>query len=217
MQQVWQEKLIDLGRVTLPAIIAVVGALGAAFLTYWSLRRQARAAKALDFVERRVREFYSPMVGCIKRIGAWTELQSETAVAADVEWRQICDRAPKPFLDHEKRFEPFKRLIEYGNEQLYAEILPLYDRMVAIFTEHYWLADEETQRHYGKLCRFVEIWHGYKATAIPPEVLLKLKHTGEELYPLCETLERKLQEYTDLVANRRADQPTTSQQRRVSG
>jgi hypothetical protein len=56
----------------------------------------------------------------------------------------------------------------------------------------------------------VEIWHGYKATTIPPEVLLKLKHTGEELYPLCETLERKLREYTDLVANRRAGQPTAS-------
>jgi hypothetical protein len=210
MEQVWQEKLIDLGRVTLPAIIAVAGTLGAAFLTYWFLSRQARAAKALDFVERRVREFYSPMVGCIKRIGVWTELQSEMAAAADVEWRQICDRAPKPFMDHGKRSEPFKRLIEHGNEQFYTEILPLYDRMVAIFTEHYWLADEKTQRHYGELCRFVDIWHGYKATAIPPEVLLKLKHKGEELYPLCEMLERKLREYTDLVANSRAGQPAAS-------
>ncbi len=74
--------------------------------------------------------------------------------------------------------------------------------MVAIFTEHYWLADTETQQHYGPLCRFVEIWHRYKARAIPREVLLELKHTDEVLHPFYATLERKLAEYTDLVANR---------------
>jgi hypothetical protein len=174
VDHIWLDKLLEISKITLPPVVAVLGTLGATLIAHRHVKHQARAAKALDFTERRVREFYSPMVGSIKRIRALSELRVEMSSAANAAWHQICERSPKRFLEHEKAFRPFKAIIDYENEQLYTEILPAYDRMVAIFTEHYWLADPETQEHYGPLCRFVEIWHRHKVTAIPFEVLVEL-------------------------------------------
>lgn len=193
--------LQDLVKTFLPSLIAVAGTLGGVYVAQRHMRRHAREVKALEFTERRVRDFYSPMVGCFKRIHTLSSLRAEVSRTADVTWRGMCARAPKPFLEHEKAYEPFKAITEFDNEQLYAEILPAYDRMVAIFTEQYWLADAETQRHYVGFCRFVDIWHRYKAHSIPPAVLLELTHSTEAVDTLYSTLERKLREYTDQVAN----------------
>ncbi len=78
----------------------------------------------------------------------------------------------------------YNSYIKYDNEQWYREILLVYERMVAIFTENYWLVDQETQQYYPELCRFVEIWHRYKAKAIPRDVLLELEHSEDRLQPL---------------------------------
>jgi len=204
MEPAVQSALIDLARLVLAALIAVCGTLGGGYLGHQYAKDQARASKALDFIERRVTEFYSPMVGCIKKIRALSELRVELSKAADAAWREICDSAPKPFLDHDKRFEPFKGIVGYENAQLYRDILPAYERMVAIFTDQFWLADDEVRRYYAELCRFVELWQRFKADVLPYEVLVRLEHSEERLKPLYAALEQRLAELTAVLAHKKA-------------
>jgi hypothetical protein len=197
-----QSALIDLAGLVLPTLIAVSATLGGVWLGHRYAKEQARASKALDFIERRITQFYSPMVGCIKRIRALSELRVEVSRAGHAAWAEICDTAPKPFLDHDKRFEPFQGIIGYENAQLYKDILPAYERMVTIFTDHYWLADDEVRRYYAELCRFVELWLRFKANVLPYEVLVRIEHSEERLRPLYVALEERLAELTAVVAHK---------------
>ncbi len=140
-----QSQLIELFKIAAPASIAVFGTLAGGFVAHRYVNVQARTTKSIEFVERRIREFYSPMVGCFKKIRALSGLSNEISEAGNVAWQKICESQPKPFLNHDQYFEPFKAVIEYDNNQLYEQILPTYDQMVEIFTQNYWLASPPIQ------------------------------------------------------------------------
>lgn len=190
--------VVDLAKVTIPAIVTLLaGYLGFRFST-----RLARYNKSLEFKQKQITEFYSPMIGCIKNIRSHSELRLELSNAASEAWREICDDAPKPFLNHNREFEPFKKHIEYDNIKFREDLLPLYDKMLSIFTENYWLAEEPSKAHYSELCRYVEIWHRWLDEALPREVLLKTKHSEEMLLPLYDDLEKQMLELRSSIANR---------------
>ena len=129
--------------------------LFAVYLAYRFANTQARTKRGVELIEKQLLDFYSPMFGCIKRIHAQGALRIELSEAADAAWRKICDCHPKSFVDHEKELEPYKKLIEYENEQLSAKIIPLYDRMLEIFTANFWLAEDSTRAHYEQFYQFV--------------------------------------------------------------
>jgi hypothetical protein len=87
-------------------------------------------------------------------------------------------------------------MIEYNNKQLREELLPLYDRMLQIFTEQYWLAEPATRAHYDELVRFVELWHRHFEKSLPTPVLVQLKHSEGALAPLYENLTTTLDSLT---------------------
>jgi hypothetical protein len=179
-----QAQLIDLAKLVLPVLIAVCGTLGGGYLGHRYAKVQSRHSKALDFIERRVTEFYSPMVGCIKSIRALSELRVEVSNAAEAAWHEICARAPTPFLNHDKHFEPFKGIVGYENEQLYRDILPTYERMIQIFIDHYWLADDEARKYYPELvrfCRTLETVQGGRAATRCPSESRALGRTARSL------------------------------------
>ena len=154
--------------------------------------KQVKTQKKLDFIERQLREFYSPMLGFRKEILAKSELRVKISKAANEAWRQTCERSPKPFDNHEEEFEPYKRIIEYDNAQLRDELLPLYKRMLSTFSANYWLAEPETRKWFTELCEFVELWERWLSTAIPADVIEKLDHREEKLYPFYEELEKRM-------------------------
>jgi hypothetical protein len=200
MDPALQSQLIELAKVTGPAAIAVLGTLSGGFVGHSYAKAQARTSKSIEFVERRIVEFYSPMVGCLKKVRALSGLRLEISEAASVAWRKICESHAKPFLDHERYFEPFKAVIEYNNNQLYEQILPTYDRMVELFTQNYWLASAEVQDQYAELCRFVELWHRFKARSIPGEVIEEIGHDEQRLEPLYKLIQSELAELRAIVA-----------------
>lgn len=179
--------LIDLLKIVLPAFL--VGYFG-----YRYGIRQMMKQKRLEFVERQLREFYSPMIGCLKKIKAKSELRYEISKASDPAWQKICDEHPKPFTDHEKYFEPFRKSILHDNKQLREELIPLYDEMVSIFTENLWLVNSVTKKWYPELSRFVDLWHRWLDESIPAEVIQEMDHTEERLEPFYQDLENQLEE-----------------------
>lgn len=181
--------LIDLSKIALPSLFTLL----AGYFGYRYGIRQMKNQKRLEFVERQLLEFYSPMIGCLKKIKAKSELRYEISRASDPAWRKICDEhRGKQFWDDEKRFEPFKKSIVHDNKQLREELIPLYDKMISIFTENYYLAELETKNWYSELSRFVELWHRWLDESIPVEVIKELDHTEERLKPFYEDLETQI-------------------------
>lgn len=185
--------LIDFLEIALPYLFPLLGVLAGAYLGYFFGARQIRTQKRLESIERQLREFYSPMIGCLKKIRAKSELRFEIEKASNLAWQKICKEHPKPFLDHEKHFEPFRKSILYDNRQLRKELIPLYDKMVSIFTDKLYLAESSTKKWYSELCRFVELWHRWLAESISAEVIQKLDHTEERLKPFYQDLENQLE------------------------
>jgi len=183
----WQNNLIDLAKYMLPAILVIIsGYLGFRY-SLAHLRRQKR----LEFVEKQLRDFYSPILGCREEIKAKSNLRYEISKSLDPAWREIVDSHPKPFLDHEEFFKPFKKSFDYDNKQLLSELIPLYEKMLGIFTANIWLANPTTRQWYYDLTRFVEIWHRWLADSIPVEVLEKIDLSEERLNSFYEDLENQ--------------------------
>lgn len=179
--------LIDLLKILLPTFSA----------TYFAYRygmKRLRNQQSLRFIERQLREFYSPMVRCVKKIKVISELIFEISKNSNPAWRKICDEHPAPFIDHDKYFEPFKKSIMYNNKQFHDEVIPLYEKMVSIFTENLELANSSTKKWFPELWRFVDLWHRWLEKSIPKEVLEEMDHTEERLKPLYQDLENQLEE-----------------------
>lgn len=147
------------------------------------------------FIRKQLSEFYSPIAGYRKRINAKGQVRVKVSNAANEAWRDLCASytdGRQQMENHEELYAPYRRIIEYDNYQLREELMPLYRKMLDIFTEKYWLADSDTRVYYQDFLEFVEIWERYLAEALPGDVILKLEHTEETLKPFYQHIESKL-------------------------
>ena len=186
------KNLIDFGKIAVPSLITLLAAVLGARAGYRFALRRFKFEKQLEFINRQVTEFYSPLVGCRTRIRASSELRVELSRGCNTAWRKICDEQPQPFLEHEKHFEPFKKQIEDENQRFPKYLLPLYDQMVDIFTKNFWLAEDSTKEFYKPFCRYVELWHRFYDDAIPPRVLEEVTIDEKDLLPFYEKIENNL-------------------------
>jgi len=184
------KKWFGLLKVFIPSFVTLV----AVVLAYLFALSQARKKRVTDLIEKQLTEFYSPILGCIRKIHAQSKLRFELSGASDVAWKKICENAPHPFLEHEKKFEPFRKIIDYENKKLNEEVIPLYDNILNIFTSNYWLSEDKTRQYYDEYYRFVEIWHRYLSGSIPSETLTEIKHGKDLLEPFYKNIEQTLSE-----------------------
>lgn len=147
--------------------------------------RQVEVQRRFDFIERQLREFYSPLLGYLREVRAKSELRFRISKVADEVWEETGPRQPEP---ESKRLE---KLIKYDNEQLHQELLPAYRKMLQVFREHYYLAEPETAKWYAELSDFVDLWNRWLAESIPREVIQKLGHTEERLKGFYTELEQR--------------------------
>ena len=180
---IWIE-LIDLAKIVLPLIIV-------AYLSYKLGNKKSRYEKKLEFINKQITEFYSPMMGYIYRIEASYSLQKELSKLAEDAWKEIsANNLDKNNLDEE--FKPFQKLIEYDNKITNEEVLPLFYKMHDIFTQNYWLAEDSTKPHYLKLSRYVDVWRRYQDDSLPRQVLWKMEKDENLLIPFKTDIKNKL-------------------------
>lgn len=160
----------------LPVISPLLSGIVGASLVYYFGIRQISIKRHADFVERQLQEFYAPMAGWRKRIRSKSELRLRVSEAANQAWHEACESN-----GNEERFKPFKRIIEYDNDQFEREWMPLYRQMLDLFTDKYWLAAKDTRVFYQEYLEFVEIWERCLGEAIPGEVIKKLGHSEENV------------------------------------
>lgn len=147
------------------------------------------------FIQKQMSEFYSPIAGYRKRIKAKSEVRKKVSTAANEAWKELCApyaEAEQPMFNHEELYAPYGKIIKYDNQQLREELMPLYRKILDLFTDKYWLADNDTRTYYQDFLEFVEIWERYLAEALPGDVIQKLEHTEENVLPFYEHVEQKL-------------------------
>lgn len=183
MAQAWYEPILN----------SLLGALVGAWVVYYFGVRQLVVQRRLAFAERQLAEFYAPLAGLRKQIRAKSELRVRISSAANAEWQDICNmHAGHPMLDHEARFAPFKKIIDYENEQLKSELVPMYRQMLSLFTERYHFADADTRAFYEGFLEFVELWNRWLADSVPAEVIRRLDHSEDKVKPFYDHLDGKV-------------------------
>jgi len=166
--------------------------IGAGFVYYFAVRQIAKQ-RSSDFRKQQLAEFYAPLAGMRQQVRAKSELRLKVSQAANTAWHELCERYRGGVMhDHEERYAPYKRIIEYENKQLETELLPLYREMLRLFTERYHLADAETRAFYHSFVEFVEIGNRWMAESLPAAVLEKLDHGEQHVLPFYEHLEAKM-------------------------
>jgi hypothetical protein len=195
-------------------IIGVLVGAGATLLGVWlgplgprltakHVREREERERRYRFIERQLTDFYAPMVGIRNDIRCKSELRVRVATAADEVWRNLCaGKSVEQLQELEKsRFPAFKRIVDYDSEQLRAELLPGYRRILEIFKQGYWLAEESTKKHYPKLVEFVELWNRSLDESLPWEVVEKLGHSEASLSGFYVETENVLKELRDKLAS----------------
>jgi hypothetical protein len=146
----------------------------------------------LAFIEKQLSEFYSPMVGLRAEIRMFGELRVKLQNEADAAWRELTksvEPGPESQALTAARFPKFKALIEHDNTQFNERLMPAYRKMVELFREKLWLAENETRAYYPLLVEFVDIWERWLGGSLPPELIERTGHTEVKLHPFYEHLE----------------------------
>jgi hypothetical protein len=178
------------------------GGVGAAIVYYFGIR-QLVVQRRMAFAERQLGEFYAPLAGMRRQVLAKSEVRLRVSQAANAAWHDICRSYGERVMDdHEERYAPYGKIIEYENRQLESELIPVYREMLNLFTARYHFADPDTRAFYQPFLEFVEIWNRSLQGALPGAVIQKLGHGEEKQLPFYEHLETRMQQLQDDVAQR---------------
>jgi hypothetical protein len=179
-------------------LVQVFLILLSALTAAWFTRRHYLHQRRLAFREQQLREFYSAILGLRKIIQAKTEIRVKVWTASDETWKQLCQEARRSYAPIEtqerlsrERFPSFQKGIDFDQDQLRNEVLPMFRQMVVLFKEKYWLADPDTQQFLPALTEFVELWDRNIAGAMPWEVIEHLKPTEKGVEPFYQHIELK--------------------------
>ena len=177
----------------IPAASGLVGVAIGGWLTALNQKRERREAH----IKNQLSALYSPLVGIRSQIKAKSEVRLRLTNLANASWHEkfagIEDPARKKQIIGKDRPD-YDKLQNYNNRQQVEEIVPLYRKMLAIFTDNMWLAEPSTRSHYAALVEFVETWNRLLAQSLPPELWNEIEHKEETLEPLYADLEHHLSE-----------------------
>lgn len=123
----------ELFRIFHSVIPAFSGLLGV-FVGSWLTIRRERLSRKLDFIEKQLRDFYSPMVGFFSDIFALNELEKKISECADDTWGELAKEnlqsndSGERQARHNERWKKFKPIIDYNNQQTYEKLVPFFAR-----------------------------------------------------------------------------------------
>ncbi len=192
------KEIYDIIRSGISIVIPALAGVGGVFLgAYLSEKRDIKQRKYL-FIERQLREFYSPLLGLRTEIQMRGEVRGKISAEAERAWRQLCDEASATGnveasikLTNERSKE-FEDIIKYDNRVLKEDLIPAYRQMVMIFRENMWLVEPSTKLYFKELMEFVDIWDRYLNRSLPVEVLRALEHDEKKLNPFYKNLDETI-------------------------
>ena len=191
-------------------VTAAAGLVGVGLgggLTLLNQRRQ----RADERIQQQLNEFYAPFLGIHMLILAKSEFRVKLSGLLGAEWPKLFANAraqgdPSLLKETEdKHGAAFEKAQDYTNHVLEHEIVPLYNKMVQLFTDKMSLTEPSTRQHFGALVEFVEIWNRFFADALPKETLRVLDHREEKVKPLYADVANQVENLTGQLSSRRAN------------
>jgi len=170
---------------TIKFIIPPLATLLAGYIGVRYGLKQVKEEKRLEFIEKQLKEFYSPLLGRRKLIRAKSEFRLKIETISGRQWKENAQKGI------EQSTESVDKEIEYNNNQLNSEFLPMYREMLTIFKDNYWLAEPETKNFYNELVEYVEGWNRWKAKGVTAETMKEVGHSEEKLKPFYEELDKR--------------------------
>ena len=164
-----------------PVVIPIVTAILSAWLTYYFTARHFRKQKWFEFDQRRLDEFYGPILNLIKQVRANTENSVKVSDASNQAWREICENHSQTSEDHDK----YIKVLDDENKRFQKEDIPALDKMLDIFKSKGHLAYPSTEKLFPQFSQYVDQFH----RQLPYEVLKKLDHSAEPLAKLSTDVE----------------------------
>lgn len=161
----------------------------------WLSARYGEKQRNLIFIEKQLKELYSPLLGIRKEIATLSEYRRLAEDASGTWWKRVCSIAERikddPILEEyfDKEGGMIMPQIEYNNAQLKDRLIPAYRQLIKVFKNNYWLAEEDTKQHFSKLVMFVEMWDRILSHTHPREVMNTLRIEEKELLGLYENIE----------------------------
>ena len=171
---------------TIEFIIPPLATLLAGYIGVRYGLKQVKEEKRLEFIEKQLKEFYSPLLGRRKLIRAKSEFRLKVEKISKQQWEENANKGFKQSI------ESVDKEIEYNNSQLNNEFLPMYREMLTIFKNNYWLAEPETKIFYNELVEYVEGWDRWLAKGVTAETMQKIGHTEEKLTPFYEEIDKRV-------------------------
>lgn len=157
-------------------VIPIVAVILSAWLTYYFTARHFRKQKWFEFDQRRLDEFYGPMLNLIKLVGANTEHSVKVTDASNQAWREICENHSQTSEDHDK----YIKVLDDENKRFQKEDIPALDKMLELFKSKGHLAYPSTEKLFPQFLQYVDQFH----RRLPYEVLKKLDLSAEPLFKL---------------------------------
>ena len=127
-----------------------------------------------------------------KEIQAKSELRPKIHSAANDAWQEKVERAKQKgnlLSVVNEEGGKFDKIFEYSDTQLKTELIPLYEKMLELYTSKLWLAEKSTVQYHGALAEFVEIWKRFLSGALPGEVVNDLDHSERKLQPFYQDIQ----------------------------
>lgn len=176
-----QKELLE----TIKFIIPPIATLLAGYIGVRYGLKQIKIEKHLEFIEKQLKEFYSPILGRRKFIRAKSEFRKKVDTISGRQWEENAKKGIQQSI------ESVDNKIKYNNRQLDEEFLPMYNEMLTIFKDNYWLAEPETKEFYNELVEYVEGWNRWKGKGVTNETMKEIGHSEEKLKPFYEELDKR--------------------------
>jgi hypothetical protein len=149
-----------------------------------------RRQRVEDRIQQQLDEFYAPFLGIRMHIQAKSEFRVMLSGKFGEAWPSLFTDAraqgnPSLLKEiEEKHWPAFEKAQDYSNHVLEHEIVPLYNKLVKLFTDKMQFTEASTRTHFGELVEYVEIWNRFFADALPNEALPFFDHREEKIKPL---------------------------------
>jgi len=177
-------------------ISAGAGLLGVAIGGWMTSRHQKKERQNARYREQLL-EFYAPLRGIRTEIRAKSELRVKLQAIAGSEWTEKFGRVTDPTIKAEidrSDWPKFEAIINFSNEQLRLELVPMYRRMLKHFRSHMGLAELSTIQHFPALVEFVELWNRHLESPLPAEVAVAVDHSEANLKALYDDIDRHFED-----------------------
>jgi hypothetical protein len=180
-------------QLLVPALFGLTGTLVGGWITAHNQTK--------DRLNRRYAEqllFYAEMLSIRKTILAKSEIRlrlhniMHKVLQEEAQLVRLEEITPQFEKKQARLSDEYDKLIDYSDNQLRNELIPLYRKMVDVWVANMGQAKESTQEHFAALVEYVEIWNRFLDQSLPNTVVRRLEHEEPKLYPLYKDIEEQV-------------------------